>query len=332
MDNEITGKAKGGVARAFKLTPERRKEIAQKAALKRWDSNAMPEAFKEGLLPIGDIDLECYVLKDRRRLFHKRGMAKAIGLTSQGGNVFLRTMNRRGLGSVIPPELYQKLDNPIIFKPLSGEPAHGYEVTVLIEVCDAIWEAGKQDKLTASQDNLLKQAEIILRSSAKVGIIALVDEATGYIKDKRREEYRQLFQEFIRDEVRAWEKEFPDQFFDLIYNLYKQPRRHKNKHPQYFAHFIRKYVYAPLANSNGAILDILDEKNPTVYVSGGRKYKMHSFLTEQIGLQALRAHLWQLIGIGHATKTKAGFEKGFRRAFPQVGDQHELFYDDWDED
>jgi hypothetical protein len=237
-------------------------------------------------------------------------------------------MNRRGLGSVIPPKLREALDNPIVFNPLAGDPAHGYEGTVLIEICDAIWEAQKQGKLSPSQENLAKQAEIIVRSAAKVGVIALIDEAAGYIKDKAKEEYRELFKEFIREECREWEKEFPDQFFDMLYGIYRLPRKHKNKHPLFFGKFIRKYVYKPLANSNGAILEMLDEKNPIVYTSGGRKYKMHTFLTEEIGLLSLRSHLWQIIGIWNATKSKTSFEKGFQKAFPQSGEQYELFSDE----
>lgn len=332
-EETASGKSKGGVARALKLTPERRREIAQEAALARWKGDpSSPEAIREGLLPIGDIELECYVLKDRRRVFHKRGMARALGMRSGGGNVFLRAMNSKGLGSVIPDKLRGKLDNPILFTTINGDQAHGYEGTDLIEVCDAIWEAGKQGKLRPNQADLAKQAEIIVRSAAKVGIIALIDEATGYIKDKAKEEYRELFKEFIRNECREWEREFPDQFFDVIYSIYKLPRKHKNRHPKFFGGFIRKYVYMPLANSNGAILEMLDEKNPVVYTSGGRKFKFTQFLTDELGLPALRAHIWQIIGIGNATKTKESFERGFAKAFPQTGAQGELFEDVFDLD
>src|SRR5207248_4351048 len=129
-----------------------------------------------------------------------------------------------GLGSVIPENLRAKFDNPIVFKPLNGDPAHGYEGTALIELCDAIWEARKQGKLTKTQEFLGVQAEIIMRASAKIGIIALIDEATGFILDKRREQYRELFQEFIREEFRMWKKEFPDEFFDMLYRLYNLKR------------------------------------------------------------------------------------------------------------
>ena len=130
----VTGKAKGGIARAQKLTPGQRSEIARKGALAKWGQDgSMPEAVCEGVLPFGAIDLECYVLKDRRRVFHKRGMAKSLGMKSAGGNVFLRAMNSKGLGSVIPAEVWEKLHNPIIFKTLTLDLGHGYDATILID-------------------------------------------------------------------------------------------------------------------------------------------------------------------------------------------------------
>lgn len=331
METEVTGKAKGGKARAEKLTADERKDIARTAALARWgkkDFDGMPYAIRDGQLKIGSVWIDCYVLNDGRRVIHKRGMAKALGLKSDGGNTFMKTIGRKGLGSIIGPEMRESINNPIIFKPLVGDPAHGFNGIFFIEVCDLIWEANKQDKLDKRQLFLAVQAEIIVRSCAKVGIIALIDEATGFIRDKRKEEYRELFNSFIREEFRQWEAEFPKQFFDMIYKLYNLKRRsNKNHHPQFFAGFIRRYVYTPLANSNGAVLAMLDEKNPIVYASGGRKHKMFQFLSDEVGLPAFRQHLWQLVGIGNATNTKEGFQRGFKNAFPQVGDQYQLF--DW---
>ena len=87
--------------------------------------------------------------------------------------------------------------------------------------------------------------------------------------------------------------------------------------------FIRKYIYEPFADSKGAILEMLDEKNPVVYVNGGRRYKMFNFLSEVVGIPALKAQLWQVIGIGNSVKSKAQFEKSFSNAFPSA--QMELF-------
>lgn len=66
--------------------------------------------------------------------------------------------------------------------------ADGYEATTLIEVCDALIQARNDDLLAPSQAFLAVQAEIIMRSAAKLGIIALVDAATGYVEDIKKEE------------------------------------------------------------------------------------------------------------------------------------------------
>jgi hypothetical protein len=325
----VSPQALGGIERAKSLTHEERIGIAKRAAHARWakltDPNYVPNASHQGLLPIGDVGLDCYVLEDRRRLFHKRGMAKAIGLKSYGGNAFMKTLSRKGLGSEITPELWVKINNPIVFKPLKGDPAHGYEASVLIDVCDAIIQARSQGKLLPSQQRMAVRAEMIFRSAAKLGIIALIDEATGFIADKRKEEYRELFKEFIREECRDWSEVFSRAFFDMLYRLYNLRRKNPSsfKHPGFFGHFIRRYVYFPLANSNGAILEMLDEKNPVVYAKGGRRYRLHQFLQE-IGVDALKAHVWQVVGIGSASRNKAEFDRSFQRAFPRFDPQLDL--------
>lgn len=283
--------------------------------------------FYDIFSPLGQVKIECYVLDDGRRVIHKRGMAKALGLKSEGGNAFMKTMSRRGIGSTLGQELRDKIDKPLIFKPLAGDPGHGYEAVVLIEVCDSIIQARNEGKLAPSQVLLAIQAEIIIRAAAKLGIIALVDEATGYIADKRREEYRQIFQQFIREDCRQWEKEFPNQFFDMFYRLYNLKRQNPKSvnHPSFFGHLIRKYIYRPLANSNGAILEQLESKNPVVYTGGGRKHKLHQFLSDSIGIPKLRQHLWQVIGIGNSVADKGSFERAFSRAFPEPNAQLDLF-------
>jgi P63C domain len=332
--NDESKQSSGGKARAKLLSPEERSRIAQQGALARWkkpDPLKIPEADYQGELEIGDVALDVYVLKDGRRLIHKRGMARGLGMKSEGGNAFMKTISRKGIGSAISQELWEKIRNPIVFKPLNGDPAHGYEATALIEVCDAVIQARNDEKLAPSQVHLAIKAEIIIRSAAKVGIVALVDEATGYIADKRKSEYRELFQAFIRDELRQWEKEFPDRFFDMIYRLYGLKRRDPKsfKHPGFFGKFIRKYIYAPLANSNGAILEKLEEKNPVVYAKGGRRFKFFQFLTDEIGMPAFKAHIWQVVGIGASVDDKSAFERAFYRAFPEAiprrKEQQDLF-------
>jgi len=335
-DTPETPQSLGGIKRAESLSAEERGAIAKKAAMARWqrhnipiDPNRIPEASYQGKLPIGDIEIDVYVLDDGRRVIHKRGMARALGLKSEGGNAFMKTMTRRGLGSSLSQKVRGKRDNPLIFKPFGGDPGHGYEGTFLIEICDAILQAKNDKKLVPSQYLMALQAEILIRSAAKLGITALIDEATGYIADKRKEEYRELFRGFIQDECRQWEKEFPSQFFDMLYRIYNLKRTNPKsvQHPRFFSKVIRKYIYRPLANSNGAILEQLDSKNPTVYVGGGRRHKLFQFLSNEVGLSAFRQHLWQVIGIGNSVADKGAFDRAFNRAFAPPNPQLELFAD-----
>ena len=106
----------------------------------------------------------------------------------------------------------------------------------------------------------------------------------------------------------------------MIYQLYGLKRKNPDstKHPRFFAKFIRKYVYYPLANSRGAILEQLDHKNPVVYTNGGRRYKLWQYLSEKVGVPALQAHLWQTIGIGLVCSDQETFDKSFYKAFPEA--------------
>jgi P63C domain-containing protein len=268
-----TPQRKGGLARREALSANERRRLARQAAVARWKRIAgeMPEAGYQGTLKIGDRELDVYVLEDGRRLFHKRVMGHALGLQSEGGNAFIKSLSSQSLRSEIGDELAAKIENPIIFKGFKGDPVHGYEASVLIEICESIIRARDSGSLKPRQMFLAIQAEIILRAAAKLGIIALIDEATGYSDNKRKEEYRQLFRDFLRDEHAQWEHdEYPEKFFDMIYKLYGLKRKNPDstKHPQFFGKFIRKYIYYPLANSHGAILEHLDEKNPVVYLNG----------------------------------------------------------------
>jgi hypothetical protein len=180
------GRAKGGAARRDKLTPERRSEIARNAALKRHspipivESNSsngldLPMATHQGQMAVGELLLDCYVLADGRRVFHKRGMAKALGLKSEGGNAFIKTMQGKGLGSVLPEKLREKINNPINFKPLIRDLGHGYEADILVDVAKAIVSAANNGAVTRAQEPLVAQAKILVNAFAKIGVVALID-------------------------------------------------------------------------------------------------------------------------------------------------------------
>jgi hypothetical protein len=335
MNESKIGRA-GGLARAEKLTDERKSEIARSAALARYspprlDSalSDLPVATHQGSMALGDIELDCYVLADGRRVFHKRGMAKALGLKSAGGNAFMKTMAGKGLGSAFTENLREKIKNPIIFKPLTQDLAHGYEAGVLADVAKVISDAKDAGKLTAAQDALAAQAQILLNAFAKVGVVALVDEATGYQEIRDPDALRLLVQQYIEKEKREWEKQFPDQYYDDLNRLYGSKRMTQTSRgaviqnrPQHFAKFTRTYVYHPL--ENGAVLEELDRINPIVASTGTRKARFHQHLSLGYGIEKLKRQVQEVQTLAAVSDNVTQFKKLFQKRFPQAGDQGEL--------
>ncbi|MDD4882189.1 MAG: P63C domain-containing protein, partial [Gallionellaceae bacterium] len=159
------------------------------------------------------------------------------------------------MAGYIGPELAEKLDNPIVFQGVTlGQNSqvrfktHGYDVTILIDVCKAIVQAEADGKLRESQAGIAKQAHIVIGASAKAGIKGLVYALAGY--DVTREEVITAFKLYVREEAREYEKEFPEQLYDQWYRLYRLPKPERNK-PWKFKHLTVDHVYHPLARSNG---------------------------------------------------------------------------------
>jgi hypothetical protein len=287
-------KYKGGKARALSLTKERRIEIAVKASKSRCGKLA-PRAIysaEENPLIIGDIRIPCYVLDNGKRVLIQRNMAGALGRSDTGGNRINDLINLKFLVEFVTPELKQTLENPIIFKGVRGNKSMGYEATVLIDICDAIITAKENKKvvLTPKQKELVVQCEKIIRSVAKVGIIALVDEATGYQEDRERNALAIILEQFISDELRPWLKTFP-------YEYYKQLFRLKNLEfpsaniPSYFGHITNNIVYKRLAPK---ILINLKEKTP-VSKNGHKTARLHQSLTADTGYSKLKEHLASIV-------------------------------------
>lgn len=338
--SEQNPQSKGGLTRAKNLSSKERSAIAKKAAKARWAKKeeratsdlVLPLATHQGKVRIGELDLDCYVLEDGRRVFNKRGMAKALGMKSAGGNVFLRAMHSKGLGSEIDQKLFDRINNPFYFKPLTLDHAHGYEADILVDVCKAVVRAFDAKKLQQSQDGLAAQAKILLNAFAKIGITALVDEATGFQEIRMPDALQLLVQQYIEDEKREWAKQFPDNYYDELNRLYDSKRMTVTKsgkvvqnRPQHFAHFTRTYVYHPL--ENGAVLAELDKLNPKIGTKGTRRHRFHQHLTFEYGIEKLKRQVQDVMTLMMVSDNTSQFKKLYKKRFPQKGEQLDLLED-----
>jgi len=210
------GASKGGKARASTLTPEERKEIARNAVRARWrrlgklkevpeietsqiepaelHGPNLPFSMFPGELELGPLKMECHVLNDGRRVFTQREIVKALSGGRESGDLN-RYLDRNPVitnESPLGPEIPFKV-------PGSSIVAIGREATGLIEICETYLEARDRGLLKGSQKKLATQSEIIIRACAKVGIIALIDEATGFQQFRAKKALQIKLQAFISD-------------------------------------------------------------------------------------------------------------------------------------
>lgn len=316
MTDSLTGKAKGARILAESMTPEERTERAKKAALARWGARIPIAIHKGNFLAEFGFDVDCYVLDDEHKtaVIHQRGMGNALSFSKLSGSRFPRFINTKNMSAYIGPELRAKLENPIVFQgpETKAGPSviklHGFDVTLLIDVCKAIVAAEADGKLTQNQQGVAKQAHVILNASAKAGIKGLVYALSGY--DATKEEVIAAFKLYVREEAREYEKEFPPQLYAQWYRLYGLPKPERN-HPWKFKHLTVNQVYVPLAHSQGKIHQLIVAQKAA---SGDRRARLHQFLAE-IGVKTLRTHLGQLLGIAQVSKDDQEYEKHVRNVF-----------------
>jgi hypothetical protein len=310
---KVPARAAGGLSRAKNLTPEKRKEIALKANSARWELRATHKgSFKDDF----GIDAECYVLNDQKKtaVISKTAMSATLGLAAKS-TAFPRFWKSDAMKPFAAPELTEKLLQPIEFK-WSSEASpdklfnnvHGYDVTILIDVCNTIIKAAEAGSLKSRQKPIVKQARAILSASAKSGIQNLVYKLAGY--DATREEVVSAFKMFVREEAREYEREFPNQLYEEWYRLYQIPKPEKNK-PWKFMHLTKDHVYKNLAKSRGKILELTQNQRAA---NDEPNKKLHQFLSD-IGSKALRQHLGQLLGIAQISKDKQEYEKYVNKIF-----------------
>jgi hypothetical protein len=311
------GASKGGQARAARLTPAERSKAARDAAEARWGSVA--EATHTGELLIAHMRIECAVLDDGTRVLSQGTMLKALGRAP--------SMGRREMTDKRPPFLsaanlvpYIGRDLAAMYEPiqyrLSGTNATravGYRAEILPMVCEVYLDAVEDKAILPSQRFAARAADILLRGLARVGIIALVDEATGYQEVRARQELQAILEAYVRAEFRPWIKTFPDEFFKQVYRLHGWDFRPDTvKRTPLVGKLIKHYIYGQLPNG---VLEELERVNPR-NENGNRVRRHHQHLTESTGNVHLDRQISGVIMLMRMAQDRKEFEALFDRAFP----------------
>ena len=174
---------------------------------------------------------------------------------------------------------------------------------------------------TDRQSKIVANAMGLVRSFAKVGIVALVDEATGYQDMRARDALAEIFEKFLSDERQKWTQTFPLDFYREIYRLRGwEFKPWTSKRPSVVANWTNNFVYDRLAPG---IREELEKLNPKVE-TGRRRNKNFQWLSPDYGHPRLKEHLSGVIALLRASETWDQFLKSLDRAYPRYGDTIEL--------
>jgi hypothetical protein len=314
--------SKGGKAAAAKLTPEQRKARAKKAVAAREAKKDLPKATHGSAdhpLKIGDVEIPCYVLDNGMRVLSLSGLYSAIGIPKGGGQGGVRKittlLSRFGEKGLRINELIACADSPITFVPPHvGNLAQGYEASILPDICAALINAGRLGYLDKRNEHLAERAAILQHGFATVGIIALVDEATGYQREREKDALAQILEKFVAKELQPYVKTFPADYYEELFRLrgLKFPPENPQYKPQYFGLLTNDIVYGRLAPG-------LLEELKSIAKKEDRKTHLHRRLTQDIGHPKLREHLASIVTIMKLSDAYPDFISKLNRIHQRFG-------------
>lgn len=345
MDNsepqELSGisevASKGGRARAKSLSAERLSEIGRLAVQKRWEKAGkapLPKATHEGILNIGEAEISCAVLENGQRVLSQAQFLEALGRhrkanvkrTEHGEERVPAILQGKAIRPFISKELLEK-SQPLAFRTTTGAAANGYLAELLPAVCEVYLKARDAKELPQNQEHIAKQAEILIRALATVGIIALVDEATGFQYDRPRRDLEEQLKRFLSESLRQWVRTFPADYFKHLCRLRGVELRRDMKLPQYFGTLTNNLIYRRIAPG---LLRKLKERRME---RGTPSNKLTQWLSEDIGVRSVLVHLGTVVGLMKINTDFKTFERQLDQIAPIYPETPGLFDNpkDWED-
>jgi len=329
---DVTGRSKGGKVKNAMMTPAQRKDQSLKMVKAKKEKASMVRITHTGLIDLCGFSLSCYVTNTGERLLSGRGLQETLRLvdeeapasgTKPGSRV------DRFLSAKWANQLIYKDKRPDHFLPIKcvfeGRYISGYRAEILADICEAMLEARDNGLLTTPRRLIIaKQCEILMRGFMRVGIVALVDEATGYQKDRARDELARILESFVAKELQPWVKTFPSDFYEQMFRLRSLPFPSNGvKRPLYFGHLTNDIVYRRLAPGVWKELKAQAEKNER----GRLKHHLHRKLTIETGHPKLKELIVSVTTIMKLSKRWGDFKNNLDIVHPAFNETMQLPFD-----
>jgi len=178
------------------------------------DGPTVPVAQWPGVLLIGELELQVYVLSDGRRVI-SRAAATYLLSGVKGGGDLESYLNVESLRNYLPENLAEQF---VEFQ--MREVTHrdrnvlGMSAETFLDICTAYVRALDDKALKTERQQLIAfKAGMFLAACAKVGLVAMIDEATGYQYIRAEDALQFKLRLFLEEEVRKWEATFPEELW-----------------------------------------------------------------------------------------------------------------------
>lgn len=274
----------------------------------------VPKATHSGTWKIGEnLSIKCYVMDNKERVLSLRGAAQSMGLVGGGSMALVRNLNSQWISPYLSDDLRDWLEkanrnNLPSYLTERGGKFVPFGSEIFVDLCKAYVDAKHDGVLKLdSQIAIADKLYAIMTAFAKTGLAALIDEVTGYQREREQDELQRLLSKYISDELLPWAKRFPDEFYKQMFRLKGWTYTGKNR-PQYVGKLTNQYIYDQLPEG---VLQELKEKTP-------KNKRLHKSLTESVGIPHLDKQLQKTIGLMQASDTWEEFDTLFSKAMKQA--------------
>lgn len=271
----------------------------------------------------GSIEIDCYVTDDKKRLLSLRGTARAMGYKGGGSTALARNIGSQWIQPFLSEKIQEWLiavSNGTINRVAGsrGKDFIPFEADLFVDLCKSfvsaknsgLFDGPKWARQSETADKMLS----IMSAFAKIGLVSLIDEVTGYQEEREKDELQKVLAAYINQELLPWTKRFPDEFYIEMFRLRGWEYKGTPK-PQYVGKLTKQIVYDQLPDG---VIGELETKNPA-NDSGNRTNRHHQFLTQETGVPHLDKHLTSVITLMRISKNWDEFETHFQRAFDVKG-------------
>ncbi|WP_245232761.1 P63C domain-containing protein [Thiorhodococcus minor] len=245
----------------------------------------LPVAKWRGQIDLGGEELDVYVLNDETRVLSSGSTTKALANVERGS--LQDYIGQKALNTFIDKE--KVLQESIRFS-IPGTQWVGLGITTehFELICRGYVQAlYERAPLTDRQKDIAIKAAVLTSGLTRTGLDALIDEATGYQYDRAEDALQVKLRAFIADELRAWEKTFPDELWEEFGRL-TDWKGSLTKRPKWWGKLVIELIYETLDEDVAAYLK---ENKPPAGV------RWHQQLTDNYGARQLVSRCYEVIGM-----------------------------------